>query len=840
MADGCYIDYTGRSTTKSWSQEDLEREVLKIRDELALEGKTFDSTLDQDLAVNKKFEQIVGNQQKNATQKMMKKLSTFDAITRLEDQINAMKGKVDQKTLINRVIGMVFNTNDTKGLVPFEQMMKSNEKLFLADFFRRVSKAIDGNDPADYLKNKKNLGQVMTEYNQFFKNPNATESITKNVQAFKVAKELFDSQFKIAEMKKSNGFASLLSDLRLKPKWSIHKIKRADKPQFVNRIANALDPEVHGDLARRQQLADDLYENMLQDRADWRAQGDANPQNIEVDNHIPFEDRKPTFAFADGDEMVKLMKDYADNDINVGIMLQFREMARETSLVQFFGADYRRGFQQFEKIIDGLGHTKGSKAAIHYLDNKVNPVHLEHNTLASVMSGLRGIQASTKLGGATITALMDAPAMIFSGKALFGLPLHKMIGSIFQYGYRGAPDEYVKYAEYMLEGVDTYLGNIADRFGHIGSGSGGRFEERGSMVANGVFKFSFLNWWTEGRKAMATGIYGKELGNLIKSKIKFDDLNPQFRQQMEKFGIGKKEWATLQKTQPLDANGRLDIFAVKELDYEFSYGKTSLRQKLSASFNDAVDTMVMTPSEYDVAVGSLFNEPGSWGSEIIKTLLQFKTHPIAFTRKIILRQGKNEDSKLVTARNLTILATEMTLMGVAVVQLKDYLKGKELRKIDDTNLWIRGAEMSGAVGLFSDVFMQFVGQGLLSQFTDEATSPFMSEQDKASQLLGPLVGDLLSITALPESVVRDILSGNKDMNQILNKTTQQILPFIPFQNLWWLALLKRQVTHEYINQRLDPKKYRRQERKLKKIAKDNTISGKPNNIVYETIKGITN
>lgn len=843
MAEKCYTDYTGRSTTKSWSQENIEAEVLKIRDDLALEGKTFDSTIDQDLAVNQKFEKIIGNQQKNATQKMMKRLSTFDAMTRIEDQINSLKGKVKHKKLMDRIVGMVFNTNETKGIVPFEQMFKSNEKLFLSDFFNKVSKAIGGKDPAAFLKDKQNLGQVMTEYNAFFKNPNNTNSVTKNIEAFNVARELFDSQFKIAELKKSNGFASILSDLRLKAKWSIRKIKKIKdsgrKQQFINDIANALDPEVHGDLIRRQQIADDLFENMLKDNADWRMQGDRSPQNIEVDNHIPAEDRKPTLAFSDGDAMVKIMGDYADNDLNIGIMMQFREMARETSLVQFLGADYKQGFKQFQQMLDGLGHTKASKAAVHYMDNKINPVHLEHNTAASVMSGLRGIQSASKLGGATITAIMDVPAMIFSGKALFGLPLHKMIGSIFQYGYKGAPSEYSKYAEYMLEGVDTYLQNIGDRFGHIGSGSGGRFEEVGSMTANAVFKLSGLNLWTEGRKAMALGIYGKELGNMLKGKIGFDDLKPAFRQQLEKFGISKKDWAALQRTQPLDANGRLDIFAVKELDFEFSYGKTSLRQKLSAAFNDAVDTMVMTPSDYDVAVGALFNEPGSWGSEIVKTLLQFKTHPISYTRKIIARSYKQTDSKLEFARNMTLLTTEMVLMGVAVVSLKDFLKGKQPRRLDDANLWLRAAEMSGAMGLITDIPMQFIGQGVLSQFTDEPTSSFRSEQDKAAQLLGPLIGDILSITTLPEVVVKDILSGKQDMSSMLSATGQQLMGYVPFQNLWWLTMFKRQVMHEFINQRINPKKYRRQEKRAKKIAKDNMIGGKPNNIFYDALKGIT-
>ena len=840
MADKCYIDYRNRSTTKSWKQEDLEREVLKIREELALEGKTFDSTIDQDLAVNKKFEERVNNTQKNSTQKMMKKLSTFDAISRITNTIDDLKGKVPHKTLMNRIVGMVFNTNDTKGLLPFEQMMKSNEKLFLGDFFRKVRDVLDGRDPVDYLKDKKNLGQVMTEYNEFFKNPNNTQSVTKNVEAFAVARELFDSQFKIAEMKKSNGFNSLISDLRLKPKWSIAEFKKikakGQKQQFVDEIANALDDKVHGDLARRQQLADDLFEGMLKDNADWRTIGDTSPRNIEVDNHIPVEDRKPTFAFKDGDAMVELMQKYSDNDLNIDIMRQFREMSRETALVQFFGADYKAGFEQFRRIIEDLTPTKNAKAAIGYMANKVSPVHLEHNTASSILAGIRGFQASTKLGSATVTALMDINNFNHAGKSLFGLPMHKTLGSFFQYTFKGAPEDFRKYAEYMLEGVDTYLGNIGDRFGHIGSSGAGKFEEAGSMTANALYKVSLLNWWTEGRKAMATGIYGKELGNLIKGNKAWDKMNPKFKQQLEKFGISKKDWNGLLKNQPLDQNGRLDIFKVQELDFEFSYGKSSLRQKLSAAFNDVVDTMVMTPSDFDIAITSFFNEPGTWGSEIAKTMLQFKSHPISYTRKVVWRMKKSQ-SKLEFAQNLTLMATHMTLMGTAVVMLKDYLKGRAPRNpFKDANIWIRGAEMSGAIGLFTDIPMQFIGAPLLSKLTDEPTPGFISESEKASQVLGPFLGDILNIMALPEDVMTKLVKG--DGKELVSQTTAQLMNYVPFQNLWWAQMFVRQVKHEYLNQWFNPRKYRRQEKKLKKVSRDNTISGKPYNFFYESMKGL--
>ena len=724
-------------------------------------------------------------------------------------------------------------------------MKKANEKLQLGGFLNRVRNIVD-EDPIDYLKKATELADVMTEYGQFFKNIDAV-SITGNGKAYKVAKELFDSQLSMVEMRKGNGHITLLSDMRLQPKWNHRMIANTNKNDFVQQIANALDDEVHGDLVRRQQLASDLYDNMSKPEARWREQGDKNPINLQADNWVPDDMRKPTFAFKKGEDLQKIVADYSDYDLLRQLQLQFTEFARVTTAIQFFGADYKNAYKTFiskylKPKYSGAGDLirRHAKAAEYYITNFVEPEHLEHNLTSSIMTGIRGYQASTKLGGATITALMDNPNLVYSANRLYGLPLKDALGAIFNFGYKGARKDYADYAEYMLEGVDTYLGNMADRFGHIGTGAGGKFEEGGSMLANTTFKFSGLNWWTEGRKAVATGILGKELGKNIKNQIAFDKLNPTYRQALEKFGINKKEWTTLLKDKPLrqgatDNVDMFDIHAIREQEYEFSYGKSSLKQKLSAYFNDAVDTMVMTPSEFDIAIGSLFNNPQDWGYQLFKTVLQFKTHPIAYTRKVLARSMKQSKSGYELATNMTILGAEMMLMGLVVVQIKDFLKGKQPRRFDDLNLWIRAAEVSGAYGLFSDTALQFGGSQLLSRLSDEPSNSFMDKNEKASQLIGPFFGDFIKITTLPTNIYDSFEKNGFD--GMVSKNTQEILGLVPGQNLWWFAMFRRALTHEYMKKRLEPTSYYRQENKANKIARDNMIGGKSKNFVFETLIG---
>ena len=142
--------------------------------------------------------------------------------------------------------------------------------------------------------------------------------------------------------------------------------------------------------------------------------------------------------------------------------------------------------------------------------------------------------------------------MVHTGAKLFGLPMGELLSSVFKFGKNGAPKDLTEYSRYILEGCESYLGNLQERFNVSDSLTNfGRLEGASVKTAHTIFKISGLNWWTEGRKAMAAGIYAKELGRLIKARTPYENLNPKFRKQLEKFGIrgvkkgGEAEWRML-------------------------------------------------------------------------------------------------------------------------------------------------------------------------------------------------------------------------------------------------------------------------------------------------------
>ena len=53
MSQQCYIDYNKKVQGRGLKQQDLERDISKIRDELAQEGKSFTTPEEGQLAVFK-------------------------------------------------------------------------------------------------------------------------------------------------------------------------------------------------------------------------------------------------------------------------------------------------------------------------------------------------------------------------------------------------------------------------------------------------------------------------------------------------------------------------------------------------------------------------------------------------------------------------------------------------------------------------------------------------------------------------------------------------------------------------------------------------------------------
>ncbi len=868
MSKKCFDDFSkniGRSVTNE-EKETLLQKVRSNKEKLKTEGKDFETTIDGDkTALQQRLDREYNIKVKNEVDKTIRRLSTetqlktrFEELDAIAQKLQQADGKLSRQRAYQRAfISFIYNTNDTTD-IPLEDIEKTLFQNSLGEFLAKTRKQIN-TDPINFIQNQQNFDDMLTEFFVFFRNPNTIKATTKNQNAFIMAREFFNAKYKLFERRKQAGDNNILLDQNIKVRWSQAKIKKINKQDFINEIAEALDERVHGDVKTRQEIAVRIYDNYTQKQTpDWREQGDTKLKGIfdsEEGSPVEFmpQDRVPSLTFKDGASFNAVSRKFSDVDARVLLMNYFNETARELSLVQFFGADFKRGIQRFigelenNPKYENAFRTKGKLGEVdavkRFIDRKVNPIVAETSKLASGFTTFRNFEAAARLGSASVTALMDTPIMVHTGAKLFGLPMGELLSSVFKFGKNGAPKDLTEYSRYILEGCESYLGNLQERFNVSDSLTNfGRLEGASVKTAHTIFKISGLNWWTEGRKAMAAGIYAKELGRLIKARTPYENLNPKFRKQLEKFGIrgvkkgGEAEWRMLLRMQPLDERGRIDPYAIAENTFEFSYGKASLRQKVSAAMHDAVDTMVMTPSQFDIDSAALFNDPLGVGGQVIKSMTQFKAHPISMFRKIYARMYKAEGLNSTVSSAAALTAT-LTFMGALILQLKQFLAGKETYK-PNAEFFVQATKQGGSIGIITDLFMLFGGEDVLRAAFGGNTR-YASADRKALDILGPLFGDFIKTTSLitdvPIQLSKFAYDDDYNFNRLFRNSTKTILDLVPGQSLWYTKMLYRKYLHEYLSQLVDPQGYRRRERNLRKLAQKTKGKSNYNNFVYESL-----
>jgi hypothetical protein len=226
------------------------------------------------------------------------------------------------------IIGLNRKIDEREDALSKTSIEKSLFQNSLGEFLSKTTSQI-GSDPIKFIQKQENFDDMLTEFFVFFKNPNNVNSVTKNVNAYKMAKEFFDAKYKLFERRKQNGDNNILLDNNIKIRWAQNKIKNVDKDSFVNEIADGLDMAVHGDIDARRLVATRIYDNYTQKSSpDWREQGDTNLKGIfDGDEAKPIDDmpqdRVPSLTFKDGATFNSLSRKFSDVDSRVLLMNYF-------------------------------------------------------------------------------------------------------------------------------------------------------------------------------------------------------------------------------------------------------------------------------------------------------------------------------------------------------------------------------------------------------------------------------------------------------------------------------------------------------------------------------------
>ena len=876
MSKKCFDDFT-RTTGRTLDDAEKEKllgQVDSFRKDQAMVGQS-DTDINPDGLTNlqKQVKRIDEVETSANTEDVLTTLRQLDSQERLSETIlnvernltkyyesrTDLKKKPTPEEIRERAfIGTLVNTNDTRGTSPMELMLRSEQNSMFGDLTNKIKNILDEGETFEELVEIPEFKKdFWSEYYNVVQNPTTVKAGTGNKKAFDLAKAYFEETSLTSQTKLSlAGKTMRLTTLGNKVRFQHALVKKMKEQEFMDYLAPRLSEAKHGTIAERRIIAQNIHKKMSKGtgESDWRTLGEKRLKD-ETDNNPLAKNEREQLVYRDGTAFTEVNTKFSDNATSKQLIEQHtRELAREVTLTRFLGPNHQRGLDALKKRMERGDPSKGIKgfgnrfeggeyngrvmrSVFSWLENQVNPSVHENSKFVQRLAGLRGFMAGSKLGSAVITALMDLPIFVHAGRRLFGVDASRTMASWFD----GEGSK--RNMRYVLEMKESWLDSATERFGLIdGTDSQTGFQKGGSGFANLIFKYSGLNWWTRSLQAKAAGAYSLNIGDLISSRTDWDNISKPVKQNFEKFGLDKKDWADLLRDQPLDVDGRLDLFQIQDRQHQVTFGKQSTRDKLIATMADAVDTMVMKPGQFDILTTKFFSD-NKIGQQVGSTITQFKSHPISFWRKIAVRDWKSAPKEEAIA-NLMMLAAMTTVSSAAVLQLKQVIAGKNPYRIDDGEFMTRALIQGGSFGIMSDIFFSNGGDQLIEQlFTPDSKVRRSTALEILGNQLGPTIIDaakLLDAVFLQAGGGLVLQAQGQDRNyettkKGLYKITRMAIGQSGLENLWITKLLVRKWLSEHLHEMIDPKGYRRREKRIRKEARKKRYGGSYNNLIFDKL-----
>jgi hypothetical protein len=188
-----------------------------------------------------------------------------------------------------------------------------------------------------------------------------------------------------------------------------------------------------------------------------------------------------------------------------------------------------------------------------------------------------------------------------------------------------------------------------------------------------------------------------------------------------------------------------------------------------------------------------WTDKGTWSGEVWRSALQFKS----FTATLMMRHGSRmmgQEGAWSKAAYGVPLFVMMSLLGGAVVQLRELAVGNDPQDMTQGSFWTNAVLAGGAMGVYGDVLKAGStpdGRGI----TD--------------LIGGPILGDVKQITAIANKGVRQGMGDDKA--NAGNEAIKFAKSHTPFANLWYTKAATDHMIFNQLQEIANPGYLRRKE-----------------------------
>lgn len=485
----------------------------------------------------------------------------------------------------------------------------------------------------------------------------------------------------------------------------------------------------------------------------------------------------------DGDSWVAVMEQYGKGSLYDAMMGHIGGMTRDITLVERYGPDANANARlQMDLAVRMDEATTARPVGTFSINPQTYWDILSGKTgapadvpLAETMAMVRNLQVAAKLGGAVISSVTDLGTLVMTAgyNKLPYWQLIKDIGGQASKETREWMSAHGMIAESVSDALNRWSGD------HLGTNWSGK-------MANSVMRWSLLNAWTDGLRQGFTLSMNAGLARMAKKA--WGDLNEFDRSRLTRAGFTEADWQALNATPADQFKGR-ELLTPQSIIA--NGGSNDLAAKVFGFIHDESEYAVVNPDMATRAIVTMGGQQaGTYGGEIARTVMQFKSFPVAMMTRHWARMLEGDHgadgAPLLANRvlyGMALLATA-TGLGAVATQEKQILAGKDPIDMSKGRFWMKALAQGGGFGIAGDLFL-----------IDPASSGTDSATTAIKNLAGPTVGTATELVL--KNVTENVwqAADGKDTHweaELAGWAKAQT----PGANLWWV---KPMIDHGFMN-----------------------------------------
>lgn len=497
------------------------------------------------------------------------------------------------------------------------------------------------------------------------------------------------------------------------------------------------------------------------------------------------------FVFKDGDAWLRYQAKYGSGDPFTAIMGHIRGMSKDISMMERFGPNPDATVKWLLDSADRIeaqgtrerpGAISGSSGGRHrteklwrYIKGEFNAPVFPEGPIAEkvgmagvrILAGTRDLIAAAWLGSAPLSAISDINTQMLA-RRFNGLPQTGVLKSYLRMLDPTNPkhrDRAIRLGlgardkSRALTGLSRYMGETHG-------------PEITSIIADDVLRISGLNKFTEAGQRGFGDDFLRELGG--ERGNAFDQLEPDHRTAMERYGIDAATWEKIRTAAPYVEDG------VEYLDWQTIDRRAAdrLMDMVLGETQSAVQASTASARARMVA-----DRPGTITGELSRNIFQFKSFGVS------LLMGQAQRIASLPPGQRWVYGAQflvgMTMFGAIALQMREIAKGRDPRPMESGEFWMDALVQGGGLGIFGDLFGGF-------------------NNDRIGSVLAFTAGP---IGTLGEDIKQNVLADWKAEDEDEHKGRHGVRlaqRYTPGTNLWYARLMFERLIWNNLAEMTDP------------------------------------